>query len=474
MTESVRPALEAALLRELAERYRWENRSALRQPARAAGVALSDAATRLGRWVRATRTLELSRALVLERPWPEVHQRARARDGAPVRRRGPRRPRRDRAWRDVPPGLRRARHRRACRRCTDAPAESDRATDRVLERIRKLLALAGSSNQHEAELAMKQAHELMLRHNIERRRRPASYEVRHLGDPRSARTRVEADDRGAPRRVLLRQGDPRCRSTCRDARQARRGLRDRAARAPTSRWRAHVYAFLLATAERLWRENRATQRVRSGRDRLAYQSGVIRGFRDKLRGERVELRGTGLVWVGDADLDRFYRARHPRITHAPPHASASTARMPPVARPAARSCCTSRSRVARRARRVSSASSPRVGIDVRASAGHGQLRRGISRSSRGHLSCSVGATMAEMVSRTTDAPVPLGDYVPTADSVIVMSGITWEGFESLLALRGERSRPEAGVPRRSGGADDDLVRARDDQVKCRTPRRSLL
>ena len=50
--------------------------------------------------------------------------------------------------------------------------------------------------------------------------------------------------------------------------------------------------------------------------------------------------------------------------------------------------------------------------------------------------------MAAMVSRMTDAPVRLGDYVPTADRVIVMRGITWEGFETLLALRGEHSRPK--------------------------------
>ena len=28
------------------------------------------------------------------------------------------------------------------------------------------------------------------------------------------------------------------------------------------------------------------------------------------------------------------------------------------------------------------------------------------------------------------------------DRVVVMRGITWEGFETLLALRGERSRPK--------------------------------
>jgi len=75
----------------------------------------------------------------------------------------------------------------------------------------------------------------------------------------------------------------------------------------------HVYAFLLATAARLWAANRDDARVRNGRDRLAYQSGVIRGFRDKLVAERSVLRGTGLVWRGDAKLDDFYRARHPHI-----------------------------------------------------------------------------------------------------------------------------------------------------------------
>ena len=54
-------------------------------------------------------------------------------------------------------------------------------------------------------------------------------------------------------------------------------------------------------------------RVRSGRDRISYQTGVIRGFREKLLLERVELRGVGLVWAGDKRLDEFYRRRNPRI-----------------------------------------------------------------------------------------------------------------------------------------------------------------
>jgi hypothetical protein len=63
----------------------------------------------------------------------------------------------------------------------------------------------------------------------------------------------------------------------------------------------------------LWRDNRDDPRVRNGRDRVQYQAGVIGGFREKLVFERGGLQREGLVWVGDSELDRFYRLRHPRI-----------------------------------------------------------------------------------------------------------------------------------------------------------------
>jgi Uma2 family endonuclease len=34
--------------------------------------------------------------------------------------------------------------------------------------------------------------------------------------------------------------------------------------------------------------------------------------------------------------------------------------------------------------------------------------------------------------------VPPGQYVPTADHRVVMTGLTWQGFESFLAVRGEK------------------------------------
>lgn len=312
--------LEAALLRELRLRYDWENRERFAGKLRPPVIVLADNATYLGRWHSSTRTLELSRRLVLDRPWLEVtsvleHEMAHQYVDEVLRVRH-----------ESPHG---ETFRRVCaERGIDARAAGrpevagngertgdEPAVDRVLERIRKLLALAASSNQHEAENAMRKAHELMLRHNIEAAAASAqrNYEVRHLGNPERRETRVESEIAALlaefffVKVIRLPVYLPRLGKSGRVYEIA--GTRANVEMA------SHVYAFLLATAERLWQANRNDARVRNGRDRLIYQSGVIGGFREKLVTERVDLKQTGLIWVGDGDLDHFYHARHPRITH---------------------------------------------------------------------------------------------------------------------------------------------------------------
>jgi hypothetical protein len=76
---------------------------------------------------------------------------------------------------------------------------------------------------------------------------------------------------------------------------------------------AYVHSFLRHTAEGLWTAHKRTQGLRSDRDRRAYIAGVMTGFRDKLAAQRGDDESRGLVWVGDADLGRFFRGRHPRV-----------------------------------------------------------------------------------------------------------------------------------------------------------------
>lgn len=319
--------LEAALVRELRGRYDWENLQRFGGRLAAPVIVLSDSVMHLGRWHGATRSLEISRTLVLARPWLEVvsvleHEMAHQFVDEVLRVSGE--TAHGETFRRV--CAERGIDARAAGAATPAaPAEhthsapgGDPGADRILDRIRKLLALAGSPNQHEAEIAMRKAHELMLRHNIEATaarnatRTERSYEVRHLGDPRKRGTRVESEVAGLLSEFFFVKV---IRVPVYLPQLARSGMvYEIAGTRPNVEMASHVHAFLLATAERLWNENRHDARVRNGRDRLAYQSGVVGGFREKLLSERVGLNKTGLVWVGDRDLDGFYHARHPRIT----------------------------------------------------------------------------------------------------------------------------------------------------------------
>lgn len=303
------------MLRELRTQIAWQNQVRFKGVLVPPVLVLADATRRLGQWNRATRTLELSRALVLARPWAEVisvleHELAHQYV--------------DEVLKATSEGAHGPTFQRVCAErgidaraagqpiLSDAPAPE---AERALDRIRKLLALAGSPNQHEAEMAMKKAHELMLRHNIEaaQTKRDDLYEVRHLGDPHKRGTRVEAEIAGLLSESFFVKV---IRVPVYLPLAGKSGqVYEIAGTHANVEMAAHVYAFLLATSARLWRENRGDARVRSGRDRMSYQSGVIGGFREKLVAERTELRGTGLVWVGDRSLDAYYHARHPRIEH---------------------------------------------------------------------------------------------------------------------------------------------------------------
>jgi hypothetical protein len=84
---------------------------------------------------------------------------------------------------------------------------------------------------------------------------------------------------------------------------------------PNLEMAAYVHAFLTESAERLWNEHKSENGIKSNRDRRTYLAGVIEGFREKLVAETKKHREHGMVWVGDADLEAYYRKRHPHIRH---------------------------------------------------------------------------------------------------------------------------------------------------------------
>jgi hypothetical protein len=305
-------ALETALVRELRAAWQQVNdayfRGALAQPT----LELVLSRSTLGRWIGETRTLEISRPLVLEQPWVAVievlkhemahqyvHEVLHETSQTPH---GP-------AFRDACARL------GVEARASGVPQVTGDAEERAVSRIARLLALAESPNRHEAEAAMAAAQRLMLKYNLEAVQSTAArdYAHTHLGLPSG---RVGEHER----LVAMILGKHffveaiwipvyRPLAGTRGTVLEICGTRGNIATAE------YVHGFLHQTAERLWAEHKASRGIASNRERRAYLAGVMTGFADKLARQSAKNRSEGLVWVRDGDLDSYFRTRHPHVRH---------------------------------------------------------------------------------------------------------------------------------------------------------------
>jgi hypothetical protein len=182
---------------------------------------------------------------------------------------------------------------------------------RVLDRIAKLLALAESSNRHEAEAAMSAARRLMLKYNVEAVKNGVrrNYTFRHLGEPTG---RV-----AEPSRVLASHFFVQVIwvPVYRPLQRKRGTVLEVCGSLENVELAEYVHTFLSHTAERLWREHQRARGTRKNSGRLSYLAGVMIGFRDKLAREKQTAEEPALVFQGDAELGHFFRRRHPHVRH---------------------------------------------------------------------------------------------------------------------------------------------------------------
>jgi hypothetical protein len=310
-------ALEAALVRELRAAWRHLNETHFRSSMRAPTLELIANRTMLGRWMAETRTLEISRPLVVEQPWATVvevlkhemahqyvHEILHEDSQSPH---GP-------AFRDACARLGIDARASGMPEAPVASTASD-AEDKIVARITRLLALAESPNRHEAEAAMGAAQRLMLKYNLDvaGTREALDYGFSHLGRP-SGRVGeherlvamilgehffVEAIWIPVYRPLAGKRGSVL--EIC--------GTRGNLAIAE------YVHGFLHETAERLWRDHKRASGIASDRERRAYLAGVMVGFADQLARQKTRNKSEGLVWVKDGDLTSFFRRRHPLVRH---------------------------------------------------------------------------------------------------------------------------------------------------------------
>jgi hypothetical protein len=315
-TSALSTAQEVALMRELFATLKHLNRTYFKGALKPVQLALSDAEGFLGRYLHETRSIELSRAFVHGAPWGSIlevlkHELAHQfvlevlnEHEAPH---GP-------AFRAVCARL------GIDARSSGLPSPTPSPeSQRVLERVHKLLALAESDNQNEAEAAAAAAQRLMLRHNLETAEatREDGYGYRHLG-------RITGRVSEWERRLgnLLSEHFfveviwvPAYRK-----REQKRGSVLEAIGSPENlELAAYVYDFLVHSAQRLWRAHKAEQNLGQDRERMSYFAGVMSGFGQKLKQQARAHKADGLVWLPHEKLTTYTRKRHPylrTISHA--------------------------------------------------------------------------------------------------------------------------------------------------------------
>jgi hypothetical protein len=195
--------------------------------------------------------------------------------------------------------------------------------ERLLKRVEKLLALATSSNEHEALLAMQRVQEIYARHDIERlkARRQGEFHVATICFKRQRIDRLKSlvcsilSEHFFVRVIYGSRFDAQALCEFRVAELI--GTRANVAMAE------YVYGFLDERTEALWREYQ--KRTRSpGRSRRDYVYGLLMGFREKLSQgqERVMAAAGGdlsqsecraLVALGEREIEDFIADLYPRL-----------------------------------------------------------------------------------------------------------------------------------------------------------------
>lgn len=304
--------LEAALVRELVECHRLLNGTLFKESLTTPRIALVEATSRLGRWVPDARTIEIARPLVVAEPWGVVievlkhemaHQYMSERRG------------------DVTEEAHGPVFRALCEklgidgRAAGRPEATADETDRIGDKIARLLALAESPNVHEAEAAMLAAQRLLLRHNVDLAAARASrgHAFRHLGKPSGRITEAER----VLSLILAKHFFVECIwvPVYRPLEGKRGSVLEVCGTRGNLEIAEYIHAYLLHTSERLWAAHKAKKGLSGDAERRRYLSGVMHGMYEKLGREQEAQAEAGLVWVRDADLHTYYRRRHPYVRH---------------------------------------------------------------------------------------------------------------------------------------------------------------
>ena len=305
MASETLEVLHRAWLNKLRDEWQTVNRDKLQGKLKVPIFLIDTANRRLGFWDAKQRTLGISEQHIWQHPWLDVldtlrHEMAHqyvsevlgihdeTSHGT--------------AWRET------------CRlldvlpQATGTPGLApETETDRMLQKVKKLLALAESPNVNEAEAAMAAAHALILKYNLDvaSAAQSADYAWRRIGGTAAA---IGLDWKLVAS-ILSRWFFVECVWVSVYVAQHMRMERQLEILGTATNLELAHYAhdFLHTATESLWRSHARAGLRGSRREFIA---GVLMGFSQKLQAERQVHAGRGLIWLGDPALGGYVKGRY--------------------------------------------------------------------------------------------------------------------------------------------------------------------
>ena len=194
----------------------------------------------------------------------------------------------------------------------DPAAES--RDDRIFRRLKKVLSLTASANEHEAQVAVNKAQRIMLEYNIDivEFDREREFGNRALGPIKGRHAAWELW------LAMVLNGFFFVEvlwAWSYNALKDREGTTLTVYGTQTNLDMAeYVYDYVSALLGRLWKTYKKETGLESNRERMRYYAGVVQGFYTKLEEDRQRASvETALVWMGDSRLGQYYSYLNPNV-----------------------------------------------------------------------------------------------------------------------------------------------------------------
>jgi len=186
---------------------------------------------------------------------------------------------------------------------------------KILDKVHKLLALAQSPNEHEAQNAMTKAHEFLLKHNLSLldEQTEWNYIYKQIGEV-GRRNPIKSIISSIISKFFFVEA---IWTFGYDQHKNRSGQVLEIYGTPENVEMAeYVYDYLQNISELLWVEHKGREKINGNKHRRTFIYGLLDGFYNKLDSRVIESQSKKLVWMGDPRLKEFYRRRNPRVARS--------------------------------------------------------------------------------------------------------------------------------------------------------------